>query len=389
MHVAHGVYNAAMDKRSVARNSVLASTLLTFAKLAVGFYSGSLAMISEALHSALDLLATVATWQSVRISDLPADKSHHYGHEKIEHLAAFTEGILLFLTALWIAKRATTEFFTPTPLPRTNIWPFLVIAISLVVDASRSRALRRAGRQFSSAALSADARHYTVDLGASAVVLLSLLAIHFYGNQARWADPVGALLIAVIMLATAIHLARNSADALMDRAPDGLAPGVQETMRRVAGVCDVPRIRVRQSGTKSFVDATITVDPQTSIQEGHRIASSAELAATERFPALDITLHVEPASAGASHVEAIYDLAAGMGLPLHAVRVREINARLYINFHVELPPEMPLGEAHKTVTELEERIRMRLPAAAEVDGHLEPGRDGAPANAPGGATRRP
>jgi len=361
-------------KTDIARSSALASGVLTVLKLAVGIFTGSLALTSEGLHSLLDTLATLTTWLSVRNSDRPADAEHHYGHGKLENLSAFAESILLVMTGLYIIKGAI-EHLRAGGLesdPQVFQWAILVIVISLVVDISRSIVLSRAAREFGSQALEADALHFTTELLSSGFVLVGLLLVRLGGRQFWWADPIAALAVAVIMIWIAVRLAKRSADVLVDRAPEGLEKQIQDLIRRVPGVRDVLRVRARQSGPALFVDATIKVDPNITLLGGHEIASTVELAVTEAHKNTDITVHVEPGDTTGTQTDAIRELAGAMGLTVHALRIRDISGRLYVNFHVDLPPHMPLAEAHHLVSQLEERIRLRLPEVAEIDSHPEP-----------------
>ncbi len=368
-------YPLMSEKVRIARFSATASALLTVLKLSVGFFTGSLALTSEGFHSLLDFLATLVTWVSVKTSDLPPDEHHQYGHGKLENLSAFAESILLVMTGLWIIKDATAHLAQGPGNTDHIIYPsaaILVIVISLAVDVTRSVALSRAARKYSSQALEADALHFTTELLSSVIVLAGLLLVRFGGRQFWWADPTAAIGVAVVMMYVAARLAKRSADVLVDRAPEGLEQQMQELIRRVPGVCDVPRVRTRQSGAATFVDATIKVDPQITLQGGHEIASSVEFAVTEAHPNMDITVHVEPADVTNDDADAIRELANTMGLSLHALRIRDISGGLYVNFHVELPAQMPLAEAHNLVTQLEERIRLRIPKVAEIDSHFEP-----------------
>ena len=367
------------EKHHVARSSAIASGVLTCLKLAIGLMTGSLALISEGIHSLLDFLVTLITWFSVKIADIPADEQHHYGHGKVENLSAFAEAILLLGTAGYISVHAIQRLtrHEATPAADDRWWIAIgVIVVSIFVDISRSMALRRVAKQFNSQALEADALHFSTELLSSLAVLASLLIYKLAGENFAWADPVAAIVVACIMLYTAGKLGKRAADVLVDRAPEGLERRLAATIRRVPGVCDVPRVRARQSGANTFVDATITVDRTLALSIGHQIADTVEHAVTESFHNLDIVVHVEPADTTGDEAAAIRDLASGMALRVHAIRVRSLNGQLYINFHTEVSPAMTVAEAHRLVTELEDRIRRRLPQVAEIDSHLEPSTDG-------------
>jgi cation diffusion facilitator family transporter len=363
------------EKIHVARTSAIAGGTLALLKLTIGILSGSLALISEGIHSSLDFAVTLATWLSVRSADIPADREHHYGHGKIENLSAFAQALLLIVTAFWILiesyRHLTGEEATPD-LGAGWYAAVAVVTVSLAVDFSRSRALAKAAKKFNSQALEADALHFGTELFSSTAVLVGLLAVKFGGPKFAKADPLAAMAVAGIMLFTALRLGRRAADVLMDRAPEGVEDAVGSLIRGVAGVRDVSRVRARQSGAATFVDATITVDPAIGLAAGHQISDNVELRVTEKFPNLDILVHVEPDAPPQDHLAAIRDTAAALQVRLHAIRVRDIDGRLYVNFHAEFSPDMTLAAAHAKVTDLEERIRARLPNVAEIDSHLEP-----------------
>jgi cation diffusion facilitator family transporter len=368
------------EKVAVARTSAIAGGTLALLKLVIGLLTGSLALTSEGIHSSLDFGVTLITWMSVQTSDIPADHHHHYGHGKIENLSAFGQAILLVVTGFFILvqsyqhlKAATNEMHVDAGIYAA----IAVVAISVVVDLWRSRALYVAAKKFQSQALEADALHFGTELLSSAVVLAGLLAVKFGGAHWAKADPIAAMVVAGGMIFTAIRQGRRSADILIDNAPEGLEEQMQELIRGVPGVCDVVRIRARQSGAATFVDATITVDPLIGLAAGHQISDNVELRVTEKHPNLDIVVHVEPAAAGEDHAAAVRELGEAMKLRLHAIRIRDIDGHLYINFHVDLPPEMTLAAAHQVVSELEERIRRRLPTTAEIASHMEPAVAGA------------
>jgi cation diffusion facilitator family transporter len=362
------------EKVQVAATSALMGGTLALLKLAIGFFTGSLSLISEGFHSSLDFFVTLVTWFSVKSADIPADDKHHYGHGKVENLSAFAEAILLVLTGFWILWEAYQHLTAAEKVKESpGLWVAIgVLVVSILVDITRSRALYKAAKKFNSQALEADALHFGTELLSSTVVLLGLLALRLGGERFYWTDPAAAICVAAVMIFTAMRLGRRAADVLVDRAPEGLEKQMQELIRDVPGVRDVGRIRARQSGGNTFVDATITVDPAIDLTAGHQISDDVELRVTEKFPNLDIVVHVEPGAPAEDHPGAIRELAEGMKMKLHAVRIREIDGRLYVNFHAEFPPEMTLAAAHSQVSELERRIRRRLPDVAEIDSHMEP-----------------
>jgi cation diffusion facilitator family transporter len=365
------------EKLQVAKTSAIAGGTLALLKLSAGIFSGSLALISEGIHASLDFGVTLVTWLSVKNADAPADREHHYGHGKIENLTAFAESLVLIVTALWISREAIDHLTHPVHAEAGQSWwaAVGVVAVSITVDFTRSRALSRAAKKFHSQALEADALHFGTELISSAAVLFGLLFVKLAGPRFWIADPLAALFVALIMIITGLRLGRRAADVLVDRAPDGMEQQTQQLIAAVPGVRSISRVRARQSGARTFVDVAITVDPAIDMAAGHEIADRVERRVKEQFPNLDIVVHVEPAPPD-DHAppapEMVRQLAENLHLNLHAIGVRDLGGRLYIHFHVELPPDMTLAAAHARVDELEDAIRTRIPAAAEVLSHIEP-----------------
>src|SRR5271168_5566639 len=165
------------EKRAVAGNSVLAAVVITTLKIVVGFTTGSLGILSEAAHSALDLIASLITFFSVGVSDKPADADHQYGHGKVENFSAFVETGLLLLTCAWVVYEAIVRLFYRHVEVEPSIWAFTVMLVSMAVDWWCSRALGRIATKYESQALEADALHFSTDIWSSGVVVLGLVLI--------------------------------------------------------------------------------------------------------------------------------------------------------------------------------------------------------------------
>ncbi|MEJ2556675.1 MAG: cation diffusion facilitator family transporter, partial [Anaerolineae bacterium] len=168
---------AEKEKRSAALSSVLAAVLLTGLKLVVGLLTGSLGILAEAAHSGLDLVAALVTFFAVRLSDRPPDKRHLYGYGKVENLSALVETLLLLVTCIWIIYEAIERLFFKSVEIEASFWAFGVMAVSIVVDISRSRILYRAARKHNSQALEADALHFSTDIWSSSVVIVGLALV--------------------------------------------------------------------------------------------------------------------------------------------------------------------------------------------------------------------
>jgi len=185
-------------------------------KFVVGVAIGSLALISEALHSSVDLAATVVTWIVVRISDRPADEEHHYGHGKIESLSALGVIALLYILAGGIVVQAYSHLREALPPPRISAIPFVVLLIDIGVNLWRARALHRAAQDTQSQALEADALHFASDvLGSTAVIIGLALS----GLGYAWGDAAAAIGVAVLISILGLRLGRATSETLLDRAP--------------------------------------------------------------------------------------------------------------------------------------------------------------------------
>ena len=285
------------EKGQVALSSVVAAVFLTGMKLVVGLITGSLGILSEAAHSGLDLVAALVTFFAVRVSDKPADERHHFGHGKVENLSALIETLLLLLTCVWIIYEAISRLFFKSVEVDANIWAFIVVVVSIGIDVTRSRALMRVAKAHNSQALEADALHFSTDIWSSTVVLVGLALLRL-GEvwKLPWlakADAVAALIVAFIVVFVSIQLGKRAVSALLDTAPMGLREQIEEQVAGIAGVAEVRQVRVRQAGPQNFVDLTIAVAEDLSLQESHDIAGRVEDAVAHVISNVDVIVHVE------------------------------------------------------------------------------------------------
>ena len=276
------------EKQAVALASVIAAIVLTTMKLTVGLLTASLGIISEAMHSGLDLVAAMSTYFSVRMSDKPADPVHPFGHGKFESLSAFVETALLFATCTWIAWEAVRRLFFHTVHVEPSVASFGVMFISITIDTFRSRALFRVARKYNSQALEADALHFSTDVYSSSVVILGLILV-FISNRdnipwLRKADPVAALVVAGIIVYITLRLGKRTVEALVDAAPKGSTKQIVEAVSQVPEVLKVDRIRTRQSGAQLFVDLRLALQSNTPLEHAKAVADLVESAVHERFP---------------------------------------------------------------------------------------------------------
>lgn len=366
------------EKRLVALSSVLAAVLLTSMKLGVGLWTGSLGILSEAAHSALDLVAALVTFFAVRISDKPADEVHQFGHGKVENLSALVETLLLLGTCVWIIYEAISRLFFKSVEIEANIWAFLIMAISIGVDLSRSRALARAAKAHRSQALEADALHFSTDVWSSSVVIFGLVLVRLSEAwDLPWlakADAVAALVVACIVVYISIQLGRRSVTVLLDGAPRGLAGQIAQSARAVPGVSDVHGVRVRQAGPKTFVEVSIAVPESLSVEEGHYIAGKVEEAVEAVAADSDVIVHVDANKPAPPDLPTqVRAVAAKHGVRVHALRAHEVGSSLCLDLHVEVDAELTLQQAHDQVSQFErELIRALNGGDVRIVSHIEP-----------------
>ena len=349
--------------------------LLTGTKLGIGLWTNSLGILSEAAHSGLDLVAAAVTLWAVRVSSRPADREHPYGHGKIENLSALFETVLLLVTCVWIINEAAQRLFfaRDSSTLTSNVWAFLVVILSIVVDFSRSRALKRAADKYSSQALEADALHFSTDIWSSAVVLLGLCGV-LAGERLgiawlKQADAVAALGVAVIVIWVSLKLGKKSVDDLLDSVPQGLHEQVFAAARQVPGVEDVTRLRLRRSGPEIFADVTLAVGRGAAFERAHDIAHEVEAAVAAVLPNADVVVHVEPVAPGEEDVTTVVRLlAARHGLGAHGIRIYEENRQRWLELHLEVSESLLLDEAHRQATEFERALRQE-PARRDADHH--------------------
>lgn len=369
---------AEREKRQVTRASVLAALGLTALKLWAGVASGSLALLAEAAHSALDLVASLITFLAVRWAARPPDEDHPYGHGKVENLAALVQALLLAATAAWVMAEAGTRIGGRSHPVQPGPAAFLVLGLSILVDAWRSRRLRAVGRRYRSQALEADALNFAADMWTSAAVLLGL-ALAAWGRRTgapgAWAraDAAAALGVGLVVLVQSLRLATRAVQVLLDGAPRGLRRRIAEAARRVEGVLGVGPVRLRQVGGRVFADLVVTVPRTFSLAQAHRVSDRVEASVRALEPGADVVVHVEPApEPGEPPVEGVRALALQLGMRTHEERVYAHGGRIAVSLHLELDPRLPLARAHAEAARLERALREAYPGLDAVDIHLEP-----------------
>ena len=361
---------------------MLAAGALIALKLVTGLASGSLGLVSEAMHSGTDLIAALLTFFAVGVAVRPADRGHQYGHGKAEHLAALAEGSFLVLASLVIVWRAVMRLTSSSPpAVRAEWWTIAVIGIVVLVDAGRTVASTRAARRYGSAALASNALHFAGDLGGSLAVLAGLLLVRAGHPKA---DSVAALLVAVLVLAAAARLMRRNIDVLMDRVPADAAAAARTAIASIQPAIELRRLRMRQAAGRHFADVVIGVSPDAAVGQGHAAADAVERAVQAALPEADVVVHVEPGGPGGALRERAH--AAALGVPrvreVHNVSAVAIDSGVELSLHLKLPAELSLEEAHSIASEVERAIRHEVPEVSSVQTHLEPLSEEAPGSRP-------
>ncbi|TMD36761.1 MAG: cation-efflux pump [Chloroflexi bacterium] len=356
----------------VAVGSLVIGVALVVAKLVVGLLTGSLGILSEAAHSFLDLAASGFTLAAVRTSHKPADTEHPYGHGRTENLAAFAEGILLLITAAFIAFEAIRRLAEGGAIVNPAGYAFGLLIATLLIEAGRAGVLRRVGRLASSEAMLADATNRLSDVLATLGVIAGLIGVRM---GLTWADSVAALLVAAIVARAAGLLAWRSGDILIDRAPAGAEKQLRDAIRDVDGVREVRSVRVRRSGPNMIGDASIATGRMLSVEAAGALVDDVKTRARSVLPGLDLAVAVQGQEQQGDLVERIHAAAARNGgvRDLHNVTVeREADGSLHLTMHAKLPGDQTLAKASGTSRRLERAIRAELPEVTRIDIHLEP-----------------
>jgi len=367
---------ATHEKRVAALASVGSAILLVLLKVFLAVVTHSLGVISEALHSILDLVAAVITYLSVRVADKPADADHLYGHGKVESFSAFVETGLLLLTAIYIIWEAFQRLLFNTVHIQPSIQAIFILGLGMGIDTFRARALRRAAKKYPSEALEADALHFSTDIWSTFVVILGMTAAWIgvrYGIP--WLsrlDALAALAVASVIIWIGTRLGKRTMDTLLDVAPMGLRERISNVVDDTEGVLQAERVRVRRAGQRYFVDVTISVPRTATLEQAHSATDAVERRIAQIVPA-DVVVHVEPRAPSNEHLfETIRAIAQRRGLAVHELSAHHLDGRLFVELHLEVDEAASLREAHHRATELEQDILQATDPSAFVNIHIEP-----------------
>jgi cation diffusion facilitator family transporter len=361
-------------KERAAAWSIAASSAITLAKGTVGLGTGSLALISDAAHSLLDVAATTMTWLAVRAAHKPADDEHQYGHGKLESLAALVETAFLFLLSGAVALEGARRLWQASAEVAPSWIAAGVLVASIAVDAWRWRGLKRVAQETGSDALEADALHFSSDLVNSVLVLGALGAAALGYQQA---DALVAIGVSVFIAFAGFRLARRTVENLLDAAPKGLSERIRTKVDEVPGVVSVEQVRVRPGGDKVFGEVRVRVARTLPLEHVAAVKERILTAIAEEVPRSEIVVALEPTQLDDETIlEQVLLIAAKQRLPVHHVMVQDVDGRTSLSLDLEVDGRMSLGAAHALATKLEAAIREELGPDLEVDTHIEPLRIG-------------
>jgi cation diffusion facilitator family transporter len=287
------------EKKKVAKLSVYSNSFLVISKLLIGFITGSISVISEALHSGLDLLASFIAFYAVKNSSKPADRHHQFGHGKIENLSGFIEAILIFLAGLWIIYESVKKLIKPAKIESIELG-IIIMFISSFVNFLIARKLFKTSKKTGSIALKADAMHLMTDVYTSAGVMFSLFLIWFggvlfKGRNFYFLDPLVALIIAFIIIKASYELIKESTSDLIDTSLSASdLDGIRDVISSSKNIISFKNLRTRKSGNIRFIEFDVVFDENISLKDAHNEADNISKNIKKRFDDAEVIIHMEP-----------------------------------------------------------------------------------------------
>jgi cation diffusion facilitator family transporter len=358
------------EKTHAATTSIFASAGLLVLKIIATIVTGSLGLLGEVIHSLIDLGATIVTWFAVKVGDRPADDDHHFGHSKVESVAALAETVLLLVTAIGLAIAAIYRLWGGMHDVTFNWIAVGLVVITIAVDFNRSRMLKKAADKTASEALAADALHFHMDMWSSLAVLIGLAGVALGYS---WVDSLAALAVSVFIAGSGIQLGARTIATLVDQAPAGIAETVREIADEQPGVLAVSRVRARPSGAGIFIELTLQISrmmPLTTLTAMKQVIADRVGAAIANA---DLTITTEPIELDTETVvDKVALLARHDNLAIHHVLVQNLAGQLSVSYDLEVDGKMSLADAHETATKLENNVRAALGENVEVETHIEP-----------------
>ena len=278
------------EKVSTARLSIISNSCLIIMKLLAGLFSGSVSIISEAIHSGMDLLASIIAFFSVKFSDTPPDERHPYGHGKFENVSGVIEAVLIFVAAAWIIYEAIHKMLAPAVVENIEIGA-IVMTVSATVNFLVSRRLYKVAKITDSIALEADALHLKTDVYTSVGVAAGLLLIWFTGWH--FLDPVIAIMVAMLIIKESYVLLRNAFSPLLDSSLESDEAMIIKEVINKRGL-SFHHLRTRKSGKYRFADLHLELPENVTLKDAHRICDEIEQEIESRIADIEVQIHVEP-----------------------------------------------------------------------------------------------
>jgi cation diffusion facilitator family transporter len=359
-----------LTRRASTLVSVAAAALLVILKLSVGLASASLGLISSGIESSGDVIAAVLTLFAVKLAGRPADFDHPYGHRRAENLGALGEAAILLAGAVLVSVEAITRLTSNAAPPTVRWYELAVIGVALLLEAGRMSFALATAQRDDSPALRSNVAHFAADMAGSLAVLAGLVAEHAGFHDG---DSLAALLVALVILATAVRLIVVNANVLMDREPEQARAAAEQAIAELGAEVELDRLRLRESAGRYFADVVVSVPPGQAVVEGHHTADLVEGALERALPGSDVVVHVEPRSQGLDLRDRV--LAIALSEPLvkeaHDITIFEQRGSRSVSLHLKFPADLDVRAAHEIAERVEQAIRA-WPGVSDVQTHLEP-----------------
>lgn len=372
------------EKIKVAITSIVASAVLTIIKLVVGASTNSLGILSEAMHSGLDVIAALMTFYAIRMATRPPDLRYTYGYAKYESLTSLAEIILLFAVAGWVFYEGVERIFFKTVHPEITFFSLGIMFVSIAIDFGRSRALDKVAKKYGSQALEADALHFKADMLTSFIVIGGLLVVLFLNIPN--ADAYAAIIVAGMIIYTSLGLGRRTMDVLLDKAPKGIHAQVVESVTGLEGINNAHDIRVRQVGSEIFVDMHIEVPRTYTHSKAHEVATTVEERVRRVIPNADVMVHVDAIEGVdetimdkvrliASETEGIKNVHSTY-LSNMITLEKEISdfvkkGSLHLYLDVQMDGSLDLKKAHDIIDKFERDVKNKILEIGNITTHIE------------------
>lgn len=361
-----------IKKEKIASLSVFTGLFLTIIKLLAGILTSSLGLISEALHSFLDLGAAIFAFISIKISSRPPDQRHKFGHGKAENLSALFQAILLFITCLWIIWEAVERIFFKAVEVKANEVAFFVAIISMVFSYLISKLLKKGAIYYESQALEADALHYKSDVYTSFVVLVGLIFTKF---GFPLFDSISAIAVSIFIGFLTFKLVSKAIGDLMDIYPQELESFVYETLKEFKEIKEVENLRIRRSGSTIFIELTLKTDALSSIIETHNLSEAIEEKLKNKFKKADVITHFHPKESDEDLLEKIKKISKNFKEieNIHNIQIfkDEEKGKFVLCLHCVLKTDIDLEKSHNILDDFEKKIKENLPEIYEIHSHIE------------------